>query len=86
METVVTQSDLLPTLMGPRVIHRVHRHPSGMSGWNQKGFLEDEEILAGRSKREEGLGQKEPGVLRALVSINKSCLCWASPLASQARS
>lgn len=61
--------------MGPRVIHTACRDPSGMSGWNQEGFLEDEEILAGRSKREEELGQKEPGVLRALISINESCVC-----------
>lgn len=76
VEIVVTQPAALPTLLEPRVTHRVHRDASGMSGWNPEGFLDDEEILGGRSKERRASGRRNlTRVLRALVSINKGCVC-----------
>lgn len=61
VKIVVTQPAALPTLMEPRVIHRVRRDATGMSGWNAEGFLDNKEILGGRSQERRASGRRNLG-------------------------
>lgn len=58
---MVTQPAVLPTLLEPGISHRVLRDVSVMSGWNPEGFLDDEEILWGRSKERRAPGRRNLG-------------------------
>lgn len=56
VETVMTQSNVLPTLMEPTVDHRGHRDPSeGCQDGTRRTSRRDEEILGKRRAWDSGL-------------------------------